>query len=73
MPPSAKCWKRPGTTFRSTNSSARWPIAVEGKIKIVQFWLMRAAGLPARELMDDVKAVKWLPLEAGRRDLEPSA
>jgi len=36
--------------------------AVEGKIKIVQFWLMRAVGLPVRELMDDVKAVKWLPL-----------
>ena len=36
--------------------------AVEGKIKIVQFWLMRAVGPPARELMSDVKAVKWLPL-----------
>jgi len=35
--------------------------AAEGKIKIVQFWLMRAVGSPARELMDDVKAVKWLP------------
>jgi len=34
---------------------------VEGKIKIVQFWLMRADGPPVRELMDDVKAVKWLP------------
>jgi 8-oxo-dGTP diphosphatase len=36
--------------------------AAEGKIKIVQFWLMRATASPARELMDDVKAVKWLPL-----------
>jgi 8-oxo-dGTP diphosphatase len=36
--------------------------AAEGKIKIVQFWLMRATGSPIRELMDDVKAVKWLPL-----------
>jgi len=36
--------------------------AAEGRIKIVQFWLMRAAGLPVRELTDDVKAVKWLPL-----------
>ena len=35
---------------------------VEGKLKIVQFWLMRAAGAPVRELNDDVKAVKWLPL-----------
>jgi 8-oxo-dGTP diphosphatase len=37
--------------------------AVEGKIKIVQFWLMRAVGAPVHELMDDVKAVKWLPLK----------
>jgi 8-oxo-dGTP diphosphatase len=36
--------------------------AVEGRIKIVQYWLMRAAGSPVHELMDDVKAVKWLPL-----------
>jgi 8-oxo-dGTP diphosphatase len=34
----------------------------EGKIKIVQFWLMRASGPPVGELSDDVKAVKWLPL-----------
>jgi 8-oxo-dGTP diphosphatase len=33
-----------------------------GKIKIVQFWLMRASSAPVRELNDDVKAVKWLPL-----------
>lgn len=37
--------------------------AVEGKIKIVQFWLMRTKGPPTRELMDDIKAVKWLPLK----------
>jgi 8-oxo-dGTP diphosphatase len=35
----------------------------EGKIKIVQFWLMRAAGPPVGDLTDDVKAVKWLPLK----------
>jgi 8-oxo-dGTP diphosphatase len=37
--------------------------AAEGRIKIVQFWLMHAKGTPVRELMDDVKAVKWLPLK----------
>src|SRR5262249_14331855 len=37
--------------------------AAEGKIKIVQFWLMRENGSPSRELMDDVKAVQWLPIE----------
>jgi 8-oxo-dGTP diphosphatase len=35
----------------------------EGRIKIVQFWLMRAEGAPVRELMGDVKAVKFLPLK----------
>jgi 8-oxo-dGTP diphosphatase len=35
---------------------------VEGKLKIVQFWLMRAIGAPVHELNDDIKAVKWLPL-----------
>ncbi len=37
--------------------------AAEGKIKIVQFWLMHTTGAPVRELTDDVKAVKWLPLK----------
>ena len=34
-----------------------------GKIKIVQFWHMRAIGGPVCDLMDDVKAVKWLSLK----------
>jgi 8-oxo-dGTP diphosphatase len=34
-----------------------------GKLKVVQFWRMRATGGPVRELMRDVKAVKWLPLD----------
>jgi 8-oxo-dGTP diphosphatase len=34
-----------------------------GRVKIVQFWLMRASALPERELSSDVKAVKWLPLK----------
>jgi 8-oxo-dGTP diphosphatase len=37
--------------------------AVDGRIKIVQFWHMQAVGGPAREPMDDVKAVKWLSLK----------
>jgi 8-oxo-dGTP diphosphatase len=36
--------------------------ALSGKIKIVQFWRMRASPRPVRALMRDVKAVKWLPL-----------
>ena len=34
-----------------------------GRIKIVQFWHMRVVGGPKRELMSDVKAVKWLSLK----------
>ena len=34
-----------------------------GKLKVVQFWRMRATGDPARKPMDDVTAVKWLPLQ----------
>src|SRR3954454_22782835 len=34
-----------------------------GKLKVAQFWRMRATGNPARKLMDDVTAVKWLPLQ----------
>jgi 8-oxo-dGTP pyrophosphatase MutT (NUDIX family) len=34
-----------------------------GKLKVVQFWRMRAVGEPARKLTDDVTAVKWLPLQ----------
>jgi 8-oxo-dGTP diphosphatase len=33
------------------------------KHKVVQFWRMSTVGGPVRALMDDVKAVKWLPLE----------
>jgi len=47
--------------------------AIEGKIKIVQFWLMRAVGAPVHELMDDVKAVKWLAAEASRRNADAPA
>ena len=36
---------------------------VDSKMKIVQFWHMRAIGGPVRELTRDVKAVKWLPLK----------
>lgn len=41
--------------------SMSYPVAT--KIKIVQFWHMRAVGGPVRELNRDVKAVKWLPLK----------
>jgi 8-oxo-dGTP diphosphatase len=37
--------------------------SIEGRIKIVQFWHMRALGGPQREPMRDVRAVKWLSLK----------
>jgi 8-oxo-dGTP diphosphatase len=33
-----------------------------GRLKVVQFWRMRAAGDPVRKPADDVTTVKWLPL-----------
>src|SRR3569832_1018506 len=35
-----------------------------GRPKIVHYWRMETQGGPTRELMDDVRAVDWLPLEA---------
>lgn len=37
--------------------------------KVVQFWRMLACEHPARKLAKDIKAVKWLPLEAAIRKL----
>jgi 8-oxo-dGTP diphosphatase len=34
-----------------------------GRSKVVHYWRMEAGGEQAHELMDDVKAVDWLPLE----------
>jgi 8-oxo-dGTP diphosphatase len=34
-----------------------------GRSKVVHFWRMEANGAPVRKLMNDVKAVDWLPLE----------
>jgi 8-oxo-dGTP diphosphatase len=34
-----------------------------GKLKVLQFWRMRAAGDPVRKPADDVTTVKWLPLQ----------
>lgn len=35
-----------------------------GRFKVVHYWRMEAGGEPSRELMDDVRAVDWLPLDA---------
>ena len=37
---------------------------VAGRPKTVRFWRMQAADGPTGKLMDDIKAVKWLPLKA---------
>ena len=42
------------------------------RIKVVQFWAMRAVGGPARRLMPDVKAVEWLPLDEAIKRLSRS-
>lgn len=35
----------------------------QGRPKLVQFWHMRAAARPSRDLMGDIARVAWLPLE----------
>ena len=34
-----------------------------GRSKVVHYWRMEAGNTPVRELMRDVKAVEWLPLD----------
>jgi len=40
-----------------------------GRSKIVHYWRMEADGEPVRELMHDVRAVDWLPLDRAIRRL----
>ncbi len=40
-----------------------------GRPKVVQFWRMQAEANPSRDLMEDIMAVKWLPLSAAIRKL----
>jgi 8-oxo-dGTP diphosphatase len=43
-----------------------------GRSKVVHYWRMGATGEPSRELMDDVRAVDWLPLGAALERLSRS-
>jgi 8-oxo-dGTP diphosphatase len=36
---------------------------IDGRIKIIQFWHMRAIGGPVHDLGFEIKTVKWLPLK----------
>jgi len=40
-----------------------------GRPKVVQFWRMKAAERPSRDVMKDIVAVEWLPLAAAVRRL----
>ncbi len=42
---------------------------VRGRPKLVQFWRMQAAARPSRDVMKDIAAVEWLPLNAAVRRL----
>src|SRR6202043_3107127 len=35
-----------------------------GRFKVVHYWRMETSGEPSHALMDDVRAVDWLPLDA---------
>lgn len=41
----------------------------QGRPKLVEFWHMRAAVNPSRDLMRDIAAVAWLPLKDAVRKL----
>jgi 8-oxo-dGTP diphosphatase len=43
-----------------------------GRCKVVHYWRMETSGAQAYELMDDVRAVDWLPLEAAVERLSRS-
>ena len=43
-----------------------------GRCKVVHYWRMETSGGQAYELMDDVRAVDWLPLEAAVERLSRS-
>ena len=40
------------------------------RLKLVEFWSMRALGRSGYRLADDIRAVQWLPLEAAIKQLE---
>jgi len=40
-----------------------------GRPKVVQFWRMQAQARPSHDLMRDIAAVEWLPLNAAIRRL----
>src|SRR4051794_13924125 len=44
-----------------------------GRSKIVHYWRMEARGGPTGELMNDIRAVDWLPLDAAIERLSRSA
>jgi 8-oxo-dGTP diphosphatase len=43
-----------------------------GRSKVVHYWRMEAGGAQVHDLMDDVKAVDWLPLDAAVERLSRS-
>ena len=42
---------------------------VRGGAKVVHYWRMQAGDAPTRELMRDIKAVDWLPLDGAIKRL----
>jgi len=43
-----------------------------GRSKVVHYWRMQTSGGPSHALMDDIRAVDWLPLEAAVERLSRS-
>ena len=65
----AKRWKRPATASRCIEFLGAITYRARGRPKVVQFWRMKAAARPSRDVMKDIVAVEWLPLAAAVRRL----
>jgi 8-oxo-dGTP diphosphatase len=46
---------------------------ISGRSKVVHYWRMEASGGQTHELMNDIRAVDWLPLDAALERLSRSA
>jgi len=46
---------------------------ISGRSKVVHYWRMEACGGQTRELMNDIRAVDWLPLDAALERLSRSS
>ena len=72
MPRAARRGRKPDTTLPCTNFLGTLVYDFGGRSKVVHYWRMEADGAQVHDLMHDVKAVDWLPLDAAVERLSRS-